>query len=117
MAFKYTPEKINYRRAFSSKQRQGIDVEAELKKLIQKELKSNLKKIIKDADFFGEKKDKAFNPFLSESKTNTSRGRAMDERQTQINIDQMVAEALMGGKFTTGILRNLFGLVPNLIGR
>jgi hypothetical protein len=37
--------------------------------------------------------------------------------QMEITIDQMVAETLMHGRQTSGVLRALFGLVPMLIGR
>lgn len=40
-----------------------------------------------------------------------------DRRALEITIDQMVASSLARGAETTGILRTLFGLFPNLIGR
>lgn len=42
---------------------------------------------------------------------------AMNQRQLEITIDQMVAQSLAQGRQTTGVLRSLFGLAPGLIGR
>lgn len=117
MAFKFKPENINYRRAFKPKQRQNIDINAELKKLVQKELQTSLKKMVKEMDLFGDKKSEKYGPFLPNDKEHSSKSERMNEKQAQMNIDQLVADALMNGKFTTGILKSLFGLVPNLIGR
>jgi hypothetical protein len=44
-------------------------------------------------------------------------GVIFDNRQMEVMIDQMVAESLMYGRQTTGILRSLFGIIPSLIGR
>ncbi len=113
MAFEFKPEKINYSRVLSTKKRQDIDIKAELKKIVQQELKASLKATIEKMDLFKEKDDDG-NPLVPEQKT---KGTAMDEKQEQMSIDQAVADVLMNGKFTTGILKSLFGLVPNLIGR
>ncbi|HYD17055.1 MAG TPA: hypothetical protein VEF76_01085 [Patescibacteria group bacterium] len=40
-----------------------------------------------------------------------------DQKQLEITIDQMVANSLVRGRETGGVLRTLFGLVPGLIGR
>lgn len=40
-----------------------------------------------------------------------------DQKTLEITIDQMVANSLMRGRETGGVLRSLFGLVPTLIGR
>lgn len=40
-----------------------------------------------------------------------------NQKQLEITIDQMVAQSLTQGQQTTGVLRSLFGLAPNLIGR
>lgn len=42
---------------------------------------------------------------------------ALNQKQLEITIDQMVAQSLTQGRQTTGVLRSLFGLAPNLIGR
>lgn len=42
---------------------------------------------------------------------------AFGQKQLEITIDQMVANSLAQGRQTTGVLRTLFGLAPNLIGR
>lgn len=44
-------------------------------------------------------------------------GGGMSQKQLEITIDQMVAQSLTQGRQTTGVLRALFGLAPNLIGR
>lgn len=40
-----------------------------------------------------------------------------DQKTLEITIDQMVANSLLRGRETSGVLRTLFGLVPTLIGR
>lgn len=42
---------------------------------------------------------------------------ALDRKTLEITIDQMVANSLLRGRETGGVLRSLFGLVPALIGR
>jgi hypothetical protein len=44
-------------------------------------------------------------------------GGFFDYKQMEITIDQMVAESLMHGRQTSGVLRALFGIIPSLIGR
>lgn len=41
----------------------------------------------------------------------------LNQKQLEITIDQMVAQSLVQGRQTTGILRSLFGLAPGLTGR
>ena len=40
-----------------------------------------------------------------------------DQKSLEITIDQMVANSLLRGRETTGVLRSLFNLVPVLMGR
>ncbi len=42
---------------------------------------------------------------------------AINQKQLEITIDQMVANSLLQGRQTSGVLKNLFGLVPTLSGR
>lgn len=42
---------------------------------------------------------------------------AFDRKTLEITIGQMVANSLVRGRETGGVLRSLFGLVPTLIGR
>jgi hypothetical protein len=42
---------------------------------------------------------------------------AFDQKTLEITIDQMVANSLLRGRQTSGVLRSLFGIVPSLIGR
>jgi hypothetical protein len=42
---------------------------------------------------------------------------ALQQKQLEITIDQMVAQSLTQGRQTTGVLRSLFGLAPGLMGR
>lgn len=41
----------------------------------------------------------------------------MDQKQMEITIDQMVANSLLRGRQTSGVMRTLFGLAPSLLGR
>ena len=41
----------------------------------------------------------------------------MDQKYLEITIDQMVANSLLRGRQTSGVLRTLFGLGPSLLGR
>ena len=41
----------------------------------------------------------------------------MDQKYLEITIDQMVANSLLRGRQTSGVLRTLFGLAPSLLGR
>lgn len=41
----------------------------------------------------------------------------MNQKQLEITIDQMVAQSLLQGRQTSGVLRSLFGLAPGLAGR
>ncbi|MBI1215689.1 MAG: hypothetical protein GC185_07715 [Alphaproteobacteria bacterium] len=49
--------------------------------------------------------------------TATQTGDAFDRKTLEITIDQMVANSLLRGRQTSGVLRTLFGIVPGLIGR
>ncbi len=40
-----------------------------------------------------------------------------DRKYLEITIDQMVANSLMRGRQTSGVMRTLFGLAPSLMGR
>ena len=40
-----------------------------------------------------------------------------NQKYLEITIDQMVANSLLQGRQTTGVMRTLFGLVPSLTGR
>lgn len=42
---------------------------------------------------------------------------ALDQKYLEITIDQMVANSLMRGRQTSGVMRTLFGLAPSLMGR
>ena len=42
---------------------------------------------------------------------------SFDQKTLEITIDQMVANSLLRGRQTSGVLRTLFGIVPSLIGR
>jgi hypothetical protein len=41
----------------------------------------------------------------------------LDRKYLEITIDQMVANSLMRGRQTSGVMRTLFGLAPSLMGR
>lgn len=42
---------------------------------------------------------------------------AFDRKSLEITIDQMVANSLLRGRQTSGVMRTLFGLAPSLLGR
>ena len=42
---------------------------------------------------------------------------AFNEKYLEITIDQMVANSMLRGRQTSGVMQSLFGIVPNLIGR
>lgn len=42
---------------------------------------------------------------------------AFDRKYLEITIDQMVADSLLRGRQTSGVMRSLFGLAPSLMGR
>lgn len=44
-------------------------------------------------------------------------GDSFDQKYLEITIDQMVANSLLKGRQTSGVMRSLFGLAPNLLGR
>jgi hypothetical protein len=44
-------------------------------------------------------------------------GGGMTQKQLEITVDQMVANSLVQGRQTSGVLRALFGIGPGLIGR
>jgi hypothetical protein len=54
----------------------------------------------------------------TQAQVSVSEGRdSFDARQLEITIDQMVADSLVRGRQTTGVMRTLFGLMPGLSGR
>lgn len=58
------------------------------------------------------------NPFSNDSTSGAAGlGSGFDQKAFEIIIDQMVAQSLLRGRETSGVLRTLFGLVPALIGR
>ena len=110
MTFRYKKIKPNSRKK--------INAAAELEKLIQKQITSSLKDFLKSSDLFSKGK-KSLSPLFEQDggMAGNQKKNPADQRQMEFYIDQMVAEALMNGKHTSGILRSLFGLVPSLIGR
>lgn len=42
---------------------------------------------------------------------------AFDQKYLEITIDQMVANSMLRGRQTSGVMRTLFGLAPSLMGR
>lgn len=97
----------------SKGQTSEIDVDEELRKLLQKEIVNNINKVIEDQFPSLENKDKSGGLYSDSSGI----GGGFSGRQGQLDIDLLVASVLVNGAQTTNILRNLFGLVPNLIGR
>jgi len=96
--------------------KQDIDVSEEIRKILKKEIEKELQKSLKDMMENGD-----FTQLLEDAgifKTDeTSQQQSGSSGNENNNIDQMVAAALLSGFQTTSVLKNLFGLTPNLIGR
>ena len=94
-----------------------IDIEDEVKKILKKELQKELQNSLKTMLEGGE-----FNKIFDDLNKNQMQGFNNNNSGSNANnraneIDQMVAAALLGGFQTSSVLKNLFGIVPNLIGR
>lgn len=49
--------------------------------------------------------------------TSSGSGGFFNSRQMELSVDKLIASSLVNGRQTSGVLRTLFGIVPNLIGR
>lgn len=94
-----------------------IDIEEEVKKIFKrelyKELQKNLNKMVEEGDFA-----KVFEKlgFSEEDSSQTNQDSTKQSKDAS-DLDQMIASTLINGFQTSSVLKNLFGIVPNLIGR
>jgi len=112
---------VKYRQAKFSKYkprvRRRINISSELKKLLKKEVTSGVKDMLKSGDFFKMQKNSPFSFIDRQNNRADKRGGAFNAGKMEFDIDRMVAESLMRGRRTSGVLKTIFGLVPSLIGR
>jgi len=89
----------------------NIDIQSEFVKIMQKQINASLKDMIKSGEFSDIIKELGIFDSTGYGASST------DAKQKQSEIDEMVASALVSGVQTSNILKNLFGIVPSLIGR
>ncbi len=94
-------------------------VSAELGRLLRQELTQGLRGVFED--LLGQGQSSGLQVVINNNSAAQVSARetmgAMNQKQLEITIDQMVAQSLAQGRQTTGVLRSLFGLAPGLIGR
>ncbi len=95
---------------------------AELSKLLRQELTAGLRGIFEGLRDTGSGKNAgSINVIINNNAGVSVAAREgqgpFNQKQLEITIDQMVANSLMQGRQTSGVLRSLFGLAPGLIGR
>lgn len=94
-------------------------VSSELNRLLRQELGQGLRGIFED--LLGQGQGGGLQVIINNNSAAQVSAResvgAMNQKQLEITIDQMVAQSLAQGRQTTGVLRSLFGLAPGLIGR
>ncbi len=94
-------------------------VSSELNRLLRQELGQGLRGIFED--LLGQGQGGGLQVIINNNSAAQVSAResvgAMNQKQLEITIDQMVAQSLVQGRQTTGVLRSLFGLAPGLIGR
>jgi|GEM_PF-6552102 len=107
----------NVRRAYkiSKGRTSAVDVDDEIRKILQKEMVNTINDLFKARFPDFEKKDSDEGGVFSERRS--PQGGGANNRRDPFDIDLLVASALVNGTHTTNILRSLFGLVPSLIGR
>lgn len=94
-------------------------VSSELSKLLRQEIASSLQGILTRSPMGGG--STSLNVIIHNNAGVSVSARegvgAMDQKYLEITIDQMVANSLMRGRQTSGVMRTLFGLAPSLMGR
>ena len=94
-------------------------VTSELNRLLRQELTQGLRGVFED--LLGQGQGGGLQVVINNNSAAQVTAResagAMNQKQLEITIDQMVAQSLAQGRQTTGVLRSLFGLAPGLIGR
>ena len=101
----------------ATRQPAGDIAGSELSSLLRQELASGIAGIFGGKNGAGGGVNVVINNKSGAAVTAQESGGAFDQKYLEITIDQMVANSLMRGRETGGVLRTLFGLVPSLIGR
>ena len=91
-------------------------ISSELSKLVRQELTSGLQGMIGRTMNSGGL-NVVINNNSNATVTARETGGGLDQKYLEITIDQMVANSLMRGRQTSGVMRTLFGLTPTLMGR
>lgn len=97
----------------------GSDIaKAELVKFLKQELQDGFKNIFSG---IGQQAAGGINVIINNNTAAAVTARettgAFDRKHLEITIDQMVADSLIRGRQTGGVLRSLFGIAPSLLGR
>lgn len=96
-------------------------IAGEIGKLLRQELTSGLRGLFEDMREAGGRDGAPLQVIINNNAGAAVSARevpgSFNQKQLEITIDQMVAQSLTQGRQTSGVLRALFGLAPNLIGR
>lgn len=96
-------------------------ISSELSKLLRQEIAGSLQGIFMRSPMSAGNGNMALNVIINNNAGVSVTARegvgAMDQKYLEITIDQMVANSLMRGRQTSGVMRTLFGLAPSLMGR
>lgn len=92
-------------------------VTSELTKLMKQELSGNFQDIFTRNNNAAVPMSVVINNNASATVTAREGTGAFDQKYLEITIDQMVANSLLRGRQTSGVMRTLFGLAPSLMGR
>jgi hypothetical protein len=105
---------------------QGDIVSSELNKLLRQEIAAGIATVF-DGGVLGQKGSGGFSGasgmnVIINNNSNVAvsaqeRSDVFNQRYLEITIDQMVANSLLRGRQTSGVMRSLFGLAPTLMGR
>lgn len=91
---------------------------AELVKFLKQELQDSFKNLVGG---MGQQGTGGINVIVNNNTAAAVTARettgAFDRKYLEITIDQMVADSLVRGRQTSGVLRSLFGIAPSLLGR
>lgn len=110
----------------SGRRENGEIVASELSRLLRQELSGGIQGIFGDRPHTvflprGEGMGGGISVIVNNNSTATVAARettdSFDRKSLEITIDQMVADSLLRGRQTSGVMRTLFGLTPGLMGR
>ena len=96
-------------------------IAGELSRLLRRELIAGMRGVFEDLRDAGQGSAAPINVVINNNagasvSARTTEG-PFNQKQLEITIDQMVAQSLVQGRQTSGVLRALFGLAPGLSGR